>query len=92
MCARLNLRTIYGLLAIAVLVASPAAAAPVGDMDRNGWFQTLETWWSGVLERLGSAFEDSGSAGAGGPTIDPGGASASDESENDGGPSIDPVG
>lgn len=92
MCARLNLRTIYGLLAIAVLVASPAAAAPAGDVDRNAWLQTLEAWWNGVLERFGSASEGSGGDAAGGPGIDPGGASASDETENDGGPTIDPGG
>lgn len=91
MRARAGLRTIGGVLLVAVLVAQPAAAAPAADTDRAGWVETLEAWWGGLVDRL-TATTSGGSETDGGPGIDPGGASASDDEETDGGPTIDPTG
>lgn len=91
MCARTNLRTIGGLVLVAVLAVQPAAAAPVGEAERMGWLGTLEVWWGELVERL-TASVSAGSESDGGPDIDPIGASASGEEESDGGPDIDPGG
>lgn len=91
MCARPNLRTIGGVVLVAVLITQPAAAAPAADADRAGWMETLEGWWGELVDRL-VASASGGSGTDGGPGIDPGGASASGEGDTDGGPEIDPTG
>jgi hypothetical protein len=91
MRARTSLRTIGGVLLVAVLVVQPAAAAPRAEPDRAGRAETLEAWWGGLVEWLVAAISG-GSETDGGPSIDPAGASASGEEESDSGPDIDPAG
>ncbi len=91
MRTRASLRTIGGVLLVAVLAVQPAAAAPGGELDRGaGWIGTLEAWWGGLVDRLVAA--SGGSETDGGPGMDPAGASAGGGEEADGGPSIDPWG
>jgi hypothetical protein len=75
------------VLVLVVLMASPAAAAAPAATECVGWIETLESWWAGLAQ----LFTGAGTT-ADGPTIDPGGASASGEQETDGGPGIDPGG
>jgi len=91
MRARSSLRTICGVLLVAVLAVQPAAAAPRAEPDRAGRAETLEAWWGGLVEWLVAAISG-GSETDGGPGIDLGGVRASGEGESDGGPDIDPVG
>lgn len=88
MFVRSNWRTVAGVLVLVVLMVSPAAAAaPAAGAEREGWVETLGSWWGGLVQLLSGAGKTDD-----GPSIDPGGASASGEEEADGGPGIDPGG